>query len=78
MSNKNAHGRPLEFDKQYVRDFSVHVYRQRLGEGEANAMIAKDGDAGEKLRDRARPYDDLTRNYLRAFGELGFDRGPDA
>ena len=79
MSNKNAKGRPLEFDMEFVRDISVHVYKQRLGPlAETIAMIEKDGDAGQKLRDRARVYDHLTICYLHAIKDIGFDRGQDA
>jgi hypothetical protein len=33
-------------------------------------MIARDGDNGEKLRDRAQSYDRLTKRYLIALKEL--------
>lgn len=67
MTNK---GRQAEFDPQEVRDISEKVYRDLLTtDGRASAvedMIAKDGDNGEKLRQRAGSYDRLTRAYLRA------------
>lgn len=35
-----------EFDPEQVRTISETVYRDRLGEADAAAMIAKDGDNG--------------------------------
>lgn len=62
--------REPEFDPETVRNASVAVYKMRLvadsGEGAVERMIAKDGDAGEKLRSRAGFYDVLTRCYMRA------------
>jgi hypothetical protein len=57
--------RPAEYDRDYIRDISEAVYRARLGDGGAERMIEKDGDAGETLRGRAGAYDSLTRDYLR-------------
>jgi hypothetical protein len=75
--NKNGPPKRIaEFDPEYVRNLSEHVYRQRLdsvGEKEgtsAASMIAKDGDNGEKLRARAICFDEFSRCYLRAFGEV--------
>lgn len=59
--------REAEFPPEVVRDLSEKVYRERLGEGGAERMIAEDGDQGQKLRTRAAVMDDLTRSYLRAF-----------
>lgn len=59
----------VEFDPEYVRDISLHVYEQRMalsGKDAVAKMVAKDGDGGVKLRSRASAYDDLTRCYLRA------------
>lgn len=58
--------REAEFDADYVRDISEAVYRMRLGVGGADRMIEADGDGCKKLRHRARAYDSLTRDYLRA------------
>jgi hypothetical protein len=63
-------GRVAEFDASLVRDLSEHVYRDLLemdnSEGAVDRMIEKDGDNGEKLRERAGSYDRLSRAYLRA------------
>lgn len=63
-------GRVAEFDPIKVRDLSETVYRDLLErdntEGAVARMIEKDGDNGEKLRERAGSYDRLTRAYLRA------------
>ena len=65
-----AKGKVKEFTDEEVRKYSEHVYRQRLGEGDTKSMIAKDGDNGEKLRNRSKAYDQLSRCYLRAFQEF--------
>lgn len=51
-----------------VRDISERVYRIELGPVDTARMIAKDKDNGEKLRNRAKSYDSLTRSYLKALG----------
>ena len=60
-------------DPDMVRDISEAVYRRRLmdagGKDEPDRMIAKDGDSGEKLRNRAKGYDVLTRHYLDVLAE---------
>jgi hypothetical protein len=59
------------FDPCYVRDLSEAVYRIRLEQecaGNVERMIAKDGDSGQKLRNRAGQYDPLTRAYLNVLG----------
>lgn len=53
-------------DQEFVRDISEAVYRERLGAADAAAMIEKDGDQGQKLRERAASYDSMTRSYIRA------------
>lgn len=58
--------REPEFDPMKVRDVSEVVYRDRLGAEDVAKMIKKDGDAGQKLRERASSYDTLTRAYMRA------------
>ncbi|MFA5897739.1 MAG: hypothetical protein WC829_01370 [Hyphomicrobium sp.] len=62
--------REPEFDPTEVRDLSEKVYRDLLerdnAEGAVARMIKKDGDGGEKLRERAGSYDKLTRAYMRA------------
>lgn len=56
---------------EQIRDISEAVYCLRLedasggGKGAVERMIAKDGDDGEKLRNRAAAYDQLTRAYLK-------------
>lgn len=67
MSDKTRNHRAPEFDADAVRDLSEAVYRDRLGETDAAAMVEKDGDSGQKLRERASSYDQLSRAYLRAF-----------
>lgn len=68
---------PPEFDPVLVRDISEAVYRQRVDDGghakikNSQQMIEKDGDNGEKLRERASSYDKLTRCYLRAVKKKG-------
>lgn len=59
-----------EFDPEQVRTISETVYRDRLGEADAAAMIAKDGDNGRKLRARSASYDALTRSYMRAIRDI--------
>jgi hypothetical protein len=54
------------FSQVYVRDLSEKVYRILIGNEGTRRMIEKDGDNGEKLRNRAALYDKLTRAYLRA------------
>ncbi len=62
-------GRVAEFDAAYVARISEAVYRRRLcdesGEGADLRMIEEDEDNGEKLRNRAKAYEGLTRAYLR-------------
>jgi hypothetical protein len=62
--------REPEFDQEAVRDLSEKVYRDILerdnSEGAVARMIEKDGDNGEKLRERAGSYDRLSRAYMRA------------
>lgn len=61
--------REPEFDPAEVRALSVAAYKMRLvqdsGEGAVERMIEKDGDAGEKLANRASIYDALSRCYMR-------------
>ena len=63
-----------KYDPRFVRRVSVKVYRTRLdqesGAGSADRMIAKDGDTGLKLSNRAGAYDSLTRVYLQAMEEI--------
>jgi hypothetical protein len=58
------------FDPTYIRDISEAVYRHQLGAEDVQRMVEKDEDQGQKLRNRAGSYDQLTRAYLKA---LGFD-----
>lgn len=56
---------PSEWSMDFVTDLSEAVYRIRLGgEKESEAMIRADKDGGQKLRNRARSYDVMTRAYL--------------
>lgn len=68
MSKTLVRGRAAEFPPEKVREISVAVYRERLGDADTASMIEKDGDNGQKLRERAAAYDSLTRDYLRAMG----------
>lgn len=65
-------GRVEQFDRVFVRDISLAVYKERLeadsGKGAVARMIRKHGDNGERLREYAGAYDKLTRSYLRAIG----------
>lgn len=62
------------FAPSYIRDISEKVYRAKLddmsggGPGASDRMVEKDGDEGQKLRNRAGQYDSLTRFYLDALG----------
>lgn len=59
------------FNPEQIRDLSERVYRIRLEQecsGNVERMIAKDDDAGAKLRGRASAYDALSRAYLEALG----------
>lgn len=49
---------------EQIRDVSEKVYRHRLGKDDADRMVAKDKDAGAKLRARAAIYDDLVRDII--------------
>lgn len=63
---------PKVLDPARVAAISEAVYRRRLiadsGKDAPKRMIEKDGDNGEKLRNRARAYDPLTRVYLAVLG----------
>ena len=59
------------FDPEYIRDISEKAYRIRLDQdcaSNVDRMIEKDGDDGQKLRNRAGAYDPLTRAYLKVLG----------
>lgn len=59
------------YTPERIRDVSEAVYRARLEQsckGDVERMIAKDGDQGQKLRNRAGAYDPLTRVYLQVTG----------
>ena len=66
-------GREQEFDPTFIRDVSEAIYRQRLedasggGDGAVQRMIERDGDQGQKLRNRAGSYDSISRAYARYF-----------
>ena len=59
------------FDPDKVRDISVAIYKRRLGDDDTQRMLAKDGDGGKKLRERAGSYDALTRCYMALLGATG-------
>jgi len=58
--------RPPEFrpDETLVADLAEAVYRDRLGAGGAEQMIAADEDNGQKLRGRAQIYAPIVRSVL--------------
>ena len=59
------------FDPEYILDISEAVYRLELEREcptNTERMLAKDNDGGKKLRNRAKFYNSLTRNYLNALG----------
>ena len=63
---------PANWPAAFITDISEAVYRVRLGgSDEAAAMIEKDKDNGVKLRNRAKGYDSMTRDYLTVLKELG-------
>jgi hypothetical protein len=65
------------WDPNYIRDISEAVYRIELGgkaPTDAERMVAKDGDGGVKLRNRAGFYDALTRTYLEVLGHKPGDK----
>lgn len=66
-------GKESEFDQEKVRDLSEAVYRDLLdrdcGKDTVKEMIEKDGDNGEKLRERSGSYDRLSRTYMRAMSK---------
>jgi hypothetical protein len=47
------------------------VYRDRLGAGEAERMIAKDKDNGQKLHVRAQSYAPVVRSLLTIIAKEG-------
>ena len=55
-------------DPERVKDVAEAVYRDRLGECDAAAMVAKDKDQGQKLRARAQAYAPLVAPFARALG----------
>lgn len=55
-----------QYTLQEIRDISVEVYKIRLGKKDAERMLAKDRDNGQKLRSRAESYDVLTKCYITA------------
>lgn len=59
--------RKPKYHPDHVRDISEAIYRRRLEDnrkGAVDRMLAKDGDGGVLLRQRAGAYDALTRHYL--------------
>lgn len=55
-------------DHEAIRDISLAVYRQKVGEAGVARMLAADADGGVKLRNRAASYDNTTVCYLIALG----------
>lgn len=62
---------PPDYTPEYVTDVSEAIYRARLGPKDVAQMIEADGDGGQKLRNRARAYDPLTRDYLKLLKPVG-------
>lgn len=60
-----------KWTEDQIRDISEKIYRKRLGKGEPERMIQKDGDSGEKLRTRAHIYDSLVVDVLETVGMDG-------
>jgi hypothetical protein len=56
------------WNPEFIRDLSERVYRRQLGSDDTRRMIEKDKDNGEKLRNRAAAYDQLSRAYLELLG----------
>lgn len=59
------------YTPEEIRDVSEKVYRAKLEQscaGDTARMIEKDGDQGQKLRNRAGSYDTTTRTYLEVLG----------
>lgn len=56
------------FPANYVRDVSVQVYRLRLGEKDADAMIQEKGE--KYFRNAAGSLDTITRCYLDVLMEV--------
>lgn len=63
----------MKLTDEEIRDVSVEVYKKRLGDDDTRRMLEKDSDGGAKLKNRAASYDGLTRAYLDAFYEFGFE-----
>lgn len=68
MTARKAPPRPLTYDDAMIARLCERVYRARLN-GEADQMIAADGDDGTKLRRRAMAYAPLIRATLDAMQE---------
>lgn len=60
-----------EFPEALVRDVSLAIYKDRLGEIDTVSMLAKDNDGGKLIAERSRSYDTLTLAYLRAINSRG-------
>ncbi len=71
-----------KYPEEYIQKISEKVYRDLLAQsaggldaawraGEADRMIAKDGDGGKKFGRRAQAYSHLVRATLAAVGEVG-------
>ena len=79
-NSSSVPGDPTD-NPDWIRDISVAIYKMRLddpsggGHGAVERMLAKDGDAGQKLRGRAASYDPLTRAYVRYFRDYPLPGG---
>lgn len=70
MSATKPLPRALAYGPGLVEDLAEAVYRERLGETDAAAMVAKDRDGGVKLRSRAQAYAPIVRATLDALGRM--------
>lgn len=68
------------YTAEQIHNISKRVYRKLLGEsaggsaefraGEADRMIEKDGDGGEKFSRRAKQYDNIVRVVLETLDDI--------
>ena len=73
LGNPNFAIRPPEFPPDLVRDISLSVYEDRMGSKDYCALLDKDGDQGQKMAERSKCMDHLTRSYLRVFRQRGIN-----
>jgi hypothetical protein len=56
----------LKIEEEALARLSLRVYRQELGDKDADSQVAKDGDNGEKQARRAMAYGPLMRSMIEA------------